>query len=259
MVALSSSSKFSRPAPTWSAWTFSDSAEPWPHRAAISRTRSASRTSAAAVLIRPVSFAVVLAAPEPPLRADLASPLAPSSESCPCKTVDTRIPERRPVRDTASSRSLSTGASGSSGTGLVTPPSMISRPPTSAGVTTLGIANEARTATSAGPLLNHTSRRALRSVPTAVNGSCMSSIRMSSSISPITDMILLARIAPPPAKDGSSSRRTSRWDSPRTHSSKLSSLPDAYSDPTTAPIDAPETPTTSCPRASSSRITPMCA
>src|SRR5699024_9166994 len=113
--------------------------------------------------------------------------------------------------------------------------------------------------TSTGPRVNQTSLRARMSVATAVYGMGRSSIRTSSSIAPITPMIRLARIAPPPAKETSSSRRTSRWDSPRTHASNSSSLPAASSAPTIAPIEAPETPTTSWPRDSSSRIAPMCA
>lgn len=73
-----------------------------------------------------------------------------------------------PLRLTATVRSASTPITGSIGTGLRTPPSTSSRPLTMIGVISAGMATDARMATSTGPDVNQTSRRAPMSVATAV-------------------------------------------------------------------------------------------
>ena len=73
-----------------------------------------------------------------------------------------------PDRETAIVRSAEVAAVGSMGIGLMRPPSTRTRPLMTAGVMTPGIAMEARIACSTGPRWNHTSRRALMSVATAV-------------------------------------------------------------------------------------------
>jgi hypothetical protein len=74
----------------------------------------------------------------------------------------------QPESDTATTRSASTAVTASTGTGLSNPPSASRRPFTMMGAITPGIATEARIATSTGPEVNHTSRRAPRSVAIAV-------------------------------------------------------------------------------------------
>lgn len=75
---------------------------------------------------------------------------------------------RMPDRETAIVRSAEAAAVGSMGMGLMRPPSTRTRPLMTAGVMTPGIAMDARIACSTGPRWNHTSRRALMSVATAV-------------------------------------------------------------------------------------------
>ena len=75
---------------------------------------------------------------------------------------------RMPESDTAMVRSAEAAAVGSMGIGLMRPPSTSTRPLMTAGVMTPGMAIEARIACSTGPRWNHTSRRALMSVATAV-------------------------------------------------------------------------------------------
>ena len=133
---------------------------------------------------------------------------------------------RMPESDTAIVRSASAAAVGSIGIGLMRPPSTSTRPLMTAGVMTPGMAIEARIAFSTGPRWNHTSRRALMSVATAVKGIGRLSIVAPSRISPTLWMIRSARIAPPGAViDRSSSRHTSRWLRLRAHSVYSSSLP----------------------------------
>ncbi len=74
----------------------------------------------------------------------------------------------QPDSATARVKSASAESTASIGTGLSTPPSTSSRPFTMIGVIAPGMATEARIATSTGPEVNHTSRRAPRSVATAV-------------------------------------------------------------------------------------------
>src|SRR5450759_5392058 len=81
-----------------------------------------------------------------------------------------------PLRLMASVKSASTPMTGSIGTGLSTPPSTSRRPFTMIGVIIAGIAIDALIAVSSGPLVNHTSRRAPRSLATAVYGIGRSSI-----------------------------------------------------------------------------------
>jgi len=73
-----------------------------------------------------------------------------------------------PLRLMASVKSASTPMTGSIGTGLSTPPSTSRRPFTMIGVIIAGIAIDALIAVSSGPLVNQTSRRAPRSLATAV-------------------------------------------------------------------------------------------
>ena len=142
-------------------------------------------------------------------------------------------------------KSASTPITGSIGTGFITPPSTSSRPLTMIGVTTPGIATDARIATSTGPEVNHTSRCAPTSAATAVNGIGNSSIRAPSSISLTRPITRSSLSRPGPGRTGSRSRRTSRCDSVSTQSAYSSSLPAAYSPPITAPMDVPATATTS--------------
>jgi len=86
------------------------------------------------------------------------------------------------------------------------------------GVIRLGIAIEARMATSTGPLVNQTSRRLPRSVATAVYGIGRSSISAPSSISVILARTRSNRNAPGADRAGSSRRSRSRWVSPNTQS-----------------------------------------
>ena len=140
--------------------------------------------------------------------------------SCPgVRTGATGIPRLCPAwRLTATVRSDITAAVGSMGTGFIRPPSTSSRPSTTIGVTRLGIATEARTAVATGPRWNHTSRRALRSVATAVNGMAQSSMSAPPRMSPTRLKMRSARIAPPPPRFMSRSRQTSYWVRPVTHS-----------------------------------------
>ena len=73
-----------------------------------------------------------------------------------------------PASSTAKVKSAPEPITGSIGTGFSTPPSTSSRPFTMIGVITPGMATEARIATSTGPEVNQTSRRAPISVATAV-------------------------------------------------------------------------------------------
>ena len=145
------------------------------------------------------------------------------------------------------------------GTGLVSAPSASRRPLSITGVMTVGIAIEARMATSTRPFWNHTSLRARRSVATAVNAMGRSSISTPARSSRTRARILSARIAPGADSDTSSSLTTSRWRRPRTHSAYGSSVPAACSPPTRAPMDEPAMLTISKPRSSSTSITPMWA
>ena len=85
------------------------------------------------------------------------------------------------------------------------------------GAMALGIAIDARSAASTGPSWNHTSRCAIRSVATAVNGMGRSSMRAPASRSRTTAMTFSALMSPAALIDGSSRRITSRWLSPVTH------------------------------------------
>ena len=156
-------------------------------------------------------------------------------------------------------RSDSAEAVGSIGTGFIRPPSASNRPFMSTGVMTPGIATEARTAESNGPRWNQTSRRARRSVATAVNDIGRSSISCWPISSSTSAKIRLAAIAPPADHFGSSSRRISRCLRLRTHSVNSARPPAAYSPPIKAPIEEPATATTSCPRDSISAMAPMWA
>ncbi len=167
---------------------------------------------------------------------------------------------RMPDSDTATVRSASTAAVGSIGMGLMRPPSTSTRPLMTAGVMTPGMAMEARMARSTGPCWNHTSRRALMSVATAVNGMGRLSIVAPPRISPTFWMMRSARMAPPgEVIDRSSRRHTSRWLRPRAHSVYSSSLPAAVTPPTSAPIDVPAIATISKPRSRSTSMAPMWA
>ena len=139
-------------------------------------------------------------------------------------------------------KSASTAATASTGTGLSTPPSTSSRPFTMIGVITPGIATEARIATSTGPEVNQTSRRAPRSVATAVNGIGSSSMRAPSRISPIRASTRSSLIAPAPNGVASISRSTSRALRLVTQSVYCSSLPLASRPPIRAPIEVPAIP-----------------
>ncbi len=127
------------------------------------------------------------------------------------------------------------------------------------GVMTPGIAIEARTADTSGPRWNQTSRRAWRSVATAVKGIGRSSMSRSPAIRSTSAKIRPAPIAPPDDHFGSSRRTTPLEVRERAHAVYSSSTPAAYRPPTRAPIDEPAMATTSCPRASISAMAPMWA
>ncbi len=167
----------------------------------MARTRSDSRTSA--VLRRSLV---------------VQSSRAPGSDEV-RSGVEVPLGLRIPDRETAMVRSALAAAVGSIGTGLMRPPSTSRRPLMLIGVITPGMAIEARIACTTGPRWNHTSRRALRSVATAVYGTGRSSMATPSRISPTLAMMRSARIAPPTVERLRSSRRhTSRWVRLRAHS-----------------------------------------
>ena len=139
------------------------------------------------------------------------------------------------------------------------PPSASSRPSSTCGLMTPGIAIDARMAASTGPRCSHTDVPATRSVVTAVNGTGRSSIATSPTISRTASRIFSARSTPAEVSDGSSSRSTARWVSEPAHAAYSSSLPAASSPPTRAPMDDPEMPTIWCPRSRNSLMTPMWA
>ena len=74
----------------------------------------------------------------------------------------------QPDNEMARVKSAGTAATASTGNGFSKPPSASSRPLTMIGAIAPGIATEALIATSTGPAVNQTSRRAPRSVATAV-------------------------------------------------------------------------------------------
>ena len=150
-----------------------------------------------------------------------------------------------PSKVTATVRSATEEASTLTGTWLETPPSTSRRPLSAIGGNTPGIAIEARSAGSIGPELNHTSRRAHRSVATAVKGIGRSSIRCTPMISLTRDRTRSILIGLGPETLGPSSLSTSlRRRSSNTHSVNSGKWPEANRAPTTAPIEVPATRTT---------------
>lgn len=103
------------------------------------------------------------------------------------------------------------------------------------GVKIPGNAIEARIAMSRRPRWSHTSRREIRSVATAVNGTPRPSIRSSPTSSWTCASTFSARIAPGAPKETSSIRRTSARVRPRAQASNSTSLPAAQTPPTNAP------------------------
>ncbi len=98
---------------------------------------------------------------------------------------------------------------GASGSGSRIPPSASTRPLSTYGVITPGIAMDARIATSTGPRWNQTDRPAARSVATAVYGIRSPSMGVSPRISRTLSRIFSAWMAPGADSDTSSSRSTS--------------------------------------------------
>lgn len=172
---------------------------------------------------------------------------------------DRRASGSSPDNPTAIVMSAFTEAIGAIGMGLRMPPSASSRPSSTCGEMTPGMAIEARIASETSPCCNHTALPAIRSVQTAVNGMGKSSIVLSPRISRTASRIFSARRIPAAVSDGSSRRSTVRCVKELAQVLYSSSLPAACSPPTSAPIEDPAVPTMSCPRSLSSLITPMWA
>ena len=113
------------------------------------------------------------------------------------------------------------------------------------GAITPGMAMDARIAWSSGPRCSHTDRPAIRSVVTAVYGNGNSSMVTVPSSSRTASRILPARSTPAAEIDGSSSRSMAGPVKPVAHSVNSSREPAANRPPTSAPIEDPDTPTTS--------------
>jgi len=163
------------------------------------------------------------------------------------------------LSDATAVLTLVAAAVGSRGRGLSRPPSTSTRPSTTAGVNRPGIAKEARIAGMRGPRWNHTSRRAARSVATAVKGIGSDSMSTSPTMSSRAAISFSAVAAPPPAQVGSASRTTRRPVRVEAQAANSVSLPAATRPPMTAPIDVPETATISWPRSRSSWTAPRWA
>ena len=165
----------------------------------------------------------------------------------------------RALTSTATSRSPSSRRTRFSGSGLTVPPSTSTRPSRCTGLKTEGIEIEALMASYNPPLSSTTSSPVSRSAATAAKGTGIRSICTSGTNSFIASITRSPLTSPSVLNAKSTRLKTLYLSSARIHSLNGSRYPEAYTPPTSAPIEVPATALISNPCLSNSSMAPIWA